>query len=370
MEDLELGSLLKKAREEKGLSLADIQEETKIREKYLRAIEKNEFDLLPAKVYLKVFIKGYAREVGLDYQELLKKYEVLNIEEKKESNLEKDYLGGTKVPTRTKKKSKFGFLKIILISLLIIVLAAVGIYTYQYLNNSEIRLLNQKNNSANTLEENSQVLEVEDSKKEQTKTKSEIKDLDAKEKADSVFLKNEKEDKMDSLKNLNSDQIKNDSTIAENELDQLENLKTDAQTEISITEPNPKQKEKKIEKDENQLKENESSALENNTKTEININNESKSAKKIETKVNLAAAEKVWLQVSLDGNRVFSGILAKDTKKEYNFKDRLYLKIGNGSALKVKIGDKSYGPWAAKGEIAEIEFLKKEEEIVVNNLRK
>jgi cytoskeletal protein RodZ len=54
--ELELGTLLKKAREEKGLSLDDIQEETKIRKKYLEAIEENNFDILPGKVYLKVLL--------------------------------------------------------------------------------------------------------------------------------------------------------------------------------------------------------------------------------------------------------------------------------------------------------------------------
>ncbi|MFP4199486.1 MAG: helix-turn-helix domain-containing protein, partial [Halanaerobium sp.] len=77
--ELELGSLLKRARQEKGLSLDDIQEETKIRKKYLEAIEENNFDVLPGNVYLKVFIKGYAREVGIDYQKLLENYEILTI---------------------------------------------------------------------------------------------------------------------------------------------------------------------------------------------------------------------------------------------------------------------------------------------------
>ncbi|ODS49649.1 MAG: hypothetical protein A8274_1386, partial [Halanaerobium sp. 4-GBenrich] len=46
MEDIELGTLLKKARQEKGLTLDDIQERTKIRKKYLEAIEANNFDIL------------------------------------------------------------------------------------------------------------------------------------------------------------------------------------------------------------------------------------------------------------------------------------------------------------------------------------
>lgn len=381
MEDLELGSLLKKARQEKGLSLADIQEETKIRQKYLAAIEKNEFDLLPAKVYLKVFVKGYAREVGLDYQELLKKYKVLNIKEKEESNLEKNYLGGAKVPTRSKKKSKFGFLKIIFISLLIIFLAAVGIYTYQYFNNSEIRLLNQKSNSENTIEEDSQVLEVEDSKKEPEKSDLQVENSQLNGEINSQLKQNEIENKneINSFQTSSSNEEEKTSIIDKKELNQLEDLeiKTKDKNEISVFETEVDQKNKKqIEKDqkenEAQLEQNDENLnlANNNTETEIKAVDESSPAQKTNTKINLTAAEKVWLQVVLDGNRVFSGILAKNNEKEYDFKDRMYLKIGNGSALKVKIGDQLYGPWAAAGEIAEVEFLKREEKIVVNNLRK
>ncbi|MFW5809915.1 MAG: helix-turn-helix domain-containing protein, partial [Halanaerobium sp.] len=171
---MELGSLLKKARQEKGLSLDDIQEKTKIRKKYLEAIEENNFDLLPGKVYLKVFIKGYAREVDLNYQELLKNFEVLNIQEKKESNLQKDYLGGTKVSSRSRKKKKGNLFKIIFVILLVLFLGAAVVYTYQYVSNAEIRLLNQSTTQEESIEEESEVLEVnedeqtDDSEKDST----------------------------------------------------------------------------------------------------------------------------------------------------------------------------------------------------------
>jgi cytoskeletal protein RodZ len=162
--ELELGTLLKKAREEKGLSLDDIQEETKIRKKYLEAIEENNFDILPGKVYLKVFVKGYAREVDLNYQALLDNYEVLNIQEEKESNLQKDYLNGTKVSSGSKNEDRKNPFKIIFIMLLILFLGAAVVYTYQYINNSEIRLLNQQNLQNENIEEDSQLLQVEENK--------------------------------------------------------------------------------------------------------------------------------------------------------------------------------------------------------------
>lgn len=70
----ELGEVLKKAREEKGLSLDDIQEVTKIRKRYLEALENSEYNVLPGKFYIRAFIKNYAEAVGLDSDEVLRYY--------------------------------------------------------------------------------------------------------------------------------------------------------------------------------------------------------------------------------------------------------------------------------------------------------
>lgn len=70
----EIGDLLRRAREEKGLSIKDIQEVTKIRLRYLEAIEKGDFEVIPGEVYRKGFIVNYANAVGLDGQAILQRY--------------------------------------------------------------------------------------------------------------------------------------------------------------------------------------------------------------------------------------------------------------------------------------------------------
>lgn len=70
----ELGDLLKKARQEKGMSLEDIQEVTKIRKRYLEALEDGDYKVLPGKFYIRAFIKNYAEVVGLDADEVLLYY--------------------------------------------------------------------------------------------------------------------------------------------------------------------------------------------------------------------------------------------------------------------------------------------------------
>jgi cytoskeletal protein RodZ len=70
----ELGQLLRKARLEKGISLEDMQETTKIRKRYLEAIEDGNYKLLPGNFYVRAFIKSYSESVGLDPNEVLQHY--------------------------------------------------------------------------------------------------------------------------------------------------------------------------------------------------------------------------------------------------------------------------------------------------------
>ena len=66
-----LGEVLKKAREEQNLSLDDISVLTKVKEKYLIAIEANNFDVLPSAVQKKGFVRAYARALGMDPKPLI-----------------------------------------------------------------------------------------------------------------------------------------------------------------------------------------------------------------------------------------------------------------------------------------------------------
>ena len=62
----ELGELLRKTREERRLSLAQVEEATRIRSAYLQALEEEAWDRLPPRTYVKGFLKSYARYLGLE----------------------------------------------------------------------------------------------------------------------------------------------------------------------------------------------------------------------------------------------------------------------------------------------------------------
>jgi cytoskeletal protein RodZ len=57
-----------------GADLAEIEQRTKIRTKYLRALEDEQFDLLPAETYVKGFLRSYAEYLGLDGQLYVDEY--------------------------------------------------------------------------------------------------------------------------------------------------------------------------------------------------------------------------------------------------------------------------------------------------------
>jgi len=64
----EIGSSLREARLRQGLDFPEIESGTKIRGKYLQALEEEHFDALPAQAYIKGFLRTYADYLGLDGQ--------------------------------------------------------------------------------------------------------------------------------------------------------------------------------------------------------------------------------------------------------------------------------------------------------------
>lgn len=68
---MEVGQLLRQTREAQDLSLADIEEKTKIRQSFISALESGDWDDLPNEVVARGFLRKYATALGLDADELL-----------------------------------------------------------------------------------------------------------------------------------------------------------------------------------------------------------------------------------------------------------------------------------------------------------
>ena len=70
----EIGSSLREARNRQGLDINDMEMRTKIRAKYLRALEAEQFDQLPGHTYIKGFLRTYADSLGMDGQLYVDEY--------------------------------------------------------------------------------------------------------------------------------------------------------------------------------------------------------------------------------------------------------------------------------------------------------
>jgi cytoskeletal protein RodZ len=70
----EIGTTLHDARNRRKIDLMQVETDTKIRTKYLRALENEEWDLLPGPTYVKTFLRTYAEYLGLDAKLLVEEY--------------------------------------------------------------------------------------------------------------------------------------------------------------------------------------------------------------------------------------------------------------------------------------------------------
>lgn len=98
---MNVGQILKKARADKGLTLDNLQQSTKIQKRYLIAIEEENFSALPGDFYVRAFIKQYAEAVDLDANELLKK-----LDEQLGNTHEDEESKDDKATTRTQKRQQ------------------------------------------------------------------------------------------------------------------------------------------------------------------------------------------------------------------------------------------------------------------------
>ena len=73
----ELSKILREAREARGLSLVQVQQELRISLRFLEALENGQYQLLPTPVHVRGYLRNYARLLKLDPQPLLDRYVAL-----------------------------------------------------------------------------------------------------------------------------------------------------------------------------------------------------------------------------------------------------------------------------------------------------
>src|SRR5919201_2604713 len=122
----DIGSTLREARMRAKIDISEVEAETKIRAKYLRALENEEWSLLPGSTFVKTFLRTYADYLGLDGKILVEEYKVL-FEPASTAELQpfKPQLGGRREPTRPRGPSRGAVIGVVIV-LLVAVLYGLG----------------------------------------------------------------------------------------------------------------------------------------------------------------------------------------------------------------------------------------------------
>ncbi len=134
---LSVGTILKKEREKRGLLLIDIEKQIKVREKYLKAIEEEDWNFFSSKIYITGILKNYSRILNLDEKKVLAFFR--RDYEKKEEVKFKKKVTSAYLTSETKKFLKIG--------LIILCLFFAGYFIFQlkiYFSPPSYKLLSPK----------------------------------------------------------------------------------------------------------------------------------------------------------------------------------------------------------------------------------
>jgi len=299
---MSVGSRLKKAREKLGLSIDDIKNKSKIKKNYLLALENDNFEKLPGEVYTKVYIRGYAKIVGIEPQDILTEYE------NEKNNANKINKANTKKTGKSKKNNVHILNRdhIFRSVLGIILILIVVLLSYNIFFRTE-----QNENNTSAIEQENVIIQQEDKKSTH----------DIKEPAQEKIEENNEEKINTEQDNLNDGEFNSEDKQSE-----------EVKDEKQIEEMNKTQK-----VDQNQT---EQSSLIEDTSKELKI----------------IATDKSWLSITVDGDLKFQGFINADEVMTYSGNENIRIKIGNGIAVKVEFEGELLGPFGKSGEVIVRDF--------------
>lgn len=128
----ELGNRLKQAREEKGLSLEDLQTVTKIQKRYLIGIEEGNYSIMPGQFYARAFIRQYSEAVGLDPEVIFEEYKNdIPANDKDEIPQLSRVKTRKQVPSSSKNTKVFNFIPKVLMFLAFVAVVAILYMLFQ-----------------------------------------------------------------------------------------------------------------------------------------------------------------------------------------------------------------------------------------------
>jgi len=101
----DIGNFLRESREERGISLVEVEKDLKIRKKYLQALEEGNVEIFPGKTYIIGYLRNYSKYLGIDEENINQIIQTYNNLKKQKADLEKTKVN--KVYLKTKDRSIF-----------------------------------------------------------------------------------------------------------------------------------------------------------------------------------------------------------------------------------------------------------------------
>ncbi len=308
IDSLTLGERMKKIRDEKRLSLADVSKGTKIQTKYLQYFEEGEYMKLPADVYVKGFLRSYALYMGLSEINLIKQFEREKGIHKNIKKIVEDEKAGKPINFSIFVISP----KMIVVGLLtLLVLGSFG-YLYLQVNNfvSTPRLVIIKPNEG-AIADSGSIHVIGVAEKDALVTIN-----------DQPVLVNEKGEFSEDVglkDGLNVISVK-----AKNKFNKETIQAVSVSANLKSTETQAA-----VQADQNQQTGN-IDQQNNPVNAEIYVSPSS-----------------TWLSVEADGNLVYSGVLLPQSVQKFQAKEKISISCGNGSETFVKINGKDLGQLTA-----------------------
>ena len=122
-----IGERLRSAREERGIPLREISDQTRISVHFLEAIETNDYKRLPGGIFNRSFVKAYARYVGYDEKEAVEAY-ARYVRDQGEDNEDSSHaLYNSKVYTDT-PATRSPYLTVVLAVVILAILTAAALF--------------------------------------------------------------------------------------------------------------------------------------------------------------------------------------------------------------------------------------------------
>lgn len=328
---MEIGKKFKEARQKKGLTIDDIQEKTKIRKKYLCALENEEFDVIPGAVYAKAFIKSYAQQLDLDEIEMMEEFQewVNQQKEIKEEEFKTEKFSYVTFAKRHKRA----------ITVVIIIIFAAAAYNFAFLHDeresSQKIAQNQKIEEKIDAEENETTNSQENISKKEAASAAEVNKLDE---IDETEIKNNEESDSEQTEEvLIEESIENNDKSISTEEFSLNNNSIQELEELQKQEQTDQVEYVNIEKSEEQSQE------EGQNKEQIDED--------MNTTLKIIGSGHSWVRVIMDDEKVFEGFINDGETMTFSGKEKMVMKLGNAVAVTVEKDGEILGPFGKSGAV-------------------